>query len=131
MRHTFFLTSPMFWLYWQHSRFASLILKYWQLSHCKIFRKTAIPSILFLIFLLLPGLHTATKLLLAICKHMWRYGVCMTQGHVQGSTVLLTPPAESILTSSIKILGLFLCSDFFRTLTFGFSAKRKPQRNFG
>lgn len=67
---------------WQYSSFASLILKYRQLSHCKTFRKTAISAILFSIFLLLPGLHIATKLLLAICKHMWRCGVCMTQGPV-------------------------------------------------
>lgn len=87
----FCLTSPIVWLYWQFN-LASLILKYWHLSHCKNFRKTAIPAILLLIFLLLPGLHIATKLLLAIQKHIFSH-------HLQMWSVYDTRPCSWIYSS--------------------------------
>lgn len=47
----------------------------------KTSEKTAIPAILFLIFLLLPGLHVATKLLLAIQKHIFSCHLEMLSVH--------------------------------------------------
>lgn len=54
----------------------------------------------------------------------------MTQGHVQGSTVLLNPPVESTLTSKTKNSGIIVVFGFLKTFTFGLSSKRNHREAF-